>query len=133
MPYDAASSPEVTARDRMIRLRDFLAALPDGRFAMSTTGIANYETHECSSAACMCGWAQALFYDRYRTPEEVGADMGLTLDQSARLFRLPSIAGMSLSDPRFAPDMWAIRATRSQAVRVLDHYLATGQIDWRMA
>jgi hypothetical protein len=136
MAFDAAPAAEVTARDRLIRLRDFLAELPEDRFAMWAVGEVDYQTHECLTPACMCGWAQALFYDGYVTPGQVAADLGLTPFQGAILFRLicsPGLESMSVLDPRFDKDSWAIRASRDEAVQVLDHLLSTGCVDWGVA
>lgn len=115
MPFDAASPPEVTARDRMIRLRDHLAKLPAKEFDMAHW--------HCGTTACIGGWVENLFCGtRYVTVDgAAGALIGLSPTESQDLF-YPA---------RFCTkDFAAYEATPVQAVAVLDHYLATGEIDW---
>jgi len=131
MPFDAAPPAEVTARDRVIRLRDFLDALPDERFDMDDylvwnkcDGPSRYNmpigkaVNICGTAACIAGWAQALFDPD--TPQDE--------DIAARLLGLNSTQASAL----FIPDSRGV-LTRAQAVATLDHYLATGEIDWAKA
>lgn len=123
MPFDAQAPAEVTARDRMIQLRDFLETLPDERFDYGWLGSSQDAIDgECGSPACIGGWARALFRVRtdarpYIGLQEIGEDwLGLSSGQS--------------SDLMFYPRG---HVSRRRAVRVLDHYLATGKIDWSVA
>jgi hypothetical protein len=114
MPFDAEPSVEVTARDRMIRLRDFLAKLPPENFDMAVVG-----SDRCDTPACISGWAQRLFPQR----ELVGMRemLGLSERQTDALFCPAGWASAKPNDPRFPV---------AGAVKVLDHYLATGKIKW---
>lgn len=127
MAYDAQPSAEVTARDRMIQLRDFLAKLPDERFNMMWWSVnaedARQFTHVrhanyCGTICCIGGWTEALF------PEHAARDtLGLTDQEAYDLFY-----------PEHLRDEaeWQ-SVTPAQAVAVLDNYLATGEIDWGAA
>lgn len=114
MPFDAQVPAEVTARARMIRLRDFLAALPDERFDYGIP--VTFE--ECGTAFCIGGWARELFFRglAYEDVHEIGRSVGLSEDQADELF--------------YQADG---EVTRTRAVAVLDHFLATGEIDWTVA
>lgn len=112
MPYDGAEvSPDVTHRLRMMELRDFLAELPPEKF--------DIDEWICGTTACIGGWAERLFrFPSSASPQTIGAHIGLTGCQSNELF--------------FEyPDEGEV--TVSRAVAVLDHYLATGEIDWSVA
>ena len=136
MPFDSEPAAEVTARDRMVRLRDFLAVLPATRFNMrylvSRGGQAECADPltDCGTAACIAGYALAMFFDN---TDDAGAVqvadcLGLTREQGDVLF-LPHYHG--------GPP--ASEYTVEWAVRTLDHYLATldatgvGIIDWSVA
>ena len=112
MPYDASPPAEVTARDRLIQLRDFLASVPPKEFS--------YITWDCGTSACIGGWAGRLFGlshdESFSTP--VAELLGLSGEQARELFF-------------DAPIEWPI--TEKHAVAVLDHLLATGTVDWSVA
>jgi hypothetical protein len=112
MPFDATPDAEVTARDRMIRLRDTIAGLPDDLFDM--------RHWHCGSAACIGGWVENLFFKRTVSESTAGEIIGLSLEQADDLFYPP---------PGIVPEGYG-GITRAHAVAVLDHYLATGEIDW---
>jgi hypothetical protein len=132
MPFDGNPPAEVTARDRMIQLRDFLAALPDERFSMRHVFTAKdkdiyhlEQFHECGTAACIFGYACVLW-------PEVSDGMN----------QFPIVEHLWLSNKEacqlFTPPGWyddkdAKQYTRAMAVAVLDHFLATGKIDWSVA
>lgn len=116
MPFDAEPSIETTTRDRMIRLRNFLATLPPEQFDMETWG----DTCECGTPACIGGWCERLFSpDRSIFEWEAGALIGLSKADAFDLF--------------FPISQEPYSSTTAQAVQVLDHYLATGEIDWSVA
>lgn len=135
VPFDSQAPAEVTARDRMIRLRDFLAALPDERFNMLDLMIDENGDpagdnqspavflSRCGTAACVAGWSNYLYraQDVEAGPSAAAFDLGLNPRQRYDLF-LP---------PRFITH--SHEYTRTRAVAVLDHYLATGEIDWAVA
>lgn len=119
MAYDAQPDAEVTARDRMIRLADHLRALPAERFSMS-----NWYGHGwwCGTVGCIGGHAQMMFEGKdTQAWKRTGALLGLTRDQSADLFFMKSTS-LKYGD-----------LTKDMAVRVLDNYLITGEIDWSVA
>lgn len=122
MAYDASPPVEVTARDRVIMLRDHLAKLKPARFDYGWMGTAaDAIAGDCGSPACIGGWARAIFrihtdVRAYVGLAEIGTDwLGLTPDQSACL--------MFGGPTRF-------RVRPKHAVAVLDNYLSTGLIDW---
>lgn len=130
MPFDATPDAQVTARDRVIRLRDFLAELPDERFDMGTWGAYDVGTkklqHDCGTAACIGGWAERLFGRATDEPEAACASLGLDPCQGEALF--------------YPPGHNSGRYTKARAVAVLDHLLATsdpgtvnGVVDWSVA
>lgn len=135
MPFDSAPDAEVTARDRVIRLRDFLARLPDPQFDMSDylnwkVGPNRYHmpiglaVKECGTAACIAGWAQVLFDPTAKQDEWIAQKLlGLSEEAADALFRPRQLGYYGDSDVY----------TLARAVAVLDNYLATGLIDWSVA
>lgn len=129
MAFDSETfnKPEVTARDRLVMLRDFLATLPDEKFDMGDCGSELWTHPDCGSPACIGGWARILYlprHERYLDLREVG-DRYLDLD---------AIKATDLFFPN--GDNWldgAVNATAVQAARVLDHLLNTGNVDWAVA
>lgn len=119
MPFDAAPPAEVTTRDRVIRLRDFIANLDDPR--KLDMGCFEREVPECGTVCCIAGWANRLYQ-----PDANKSLFGATA--SARhLLGL----GFTQSHDLFYPTEYGTgRYTRDDAVKVLDHYLATGKVDW---
>lgn len=120
MAYDAQAPAEVTARDRVIMLRDFLAQLNPGRFDMCHPGDEEDSAHgDCKMPACMGGWARAIFrYDGDLVG--VGVHLGLSPEETSELFFWMNSA----------PTLTYKDVTLPMAVGVLDHYLATGAVDW---
>jgi hypothetical protein len=99
----------------------------------------------CNTSACICGWAIVML----ATQEEyinnrkndggafalAGDLLGLDYDQAEELFspwdwqHLGGGAGGSKY-----PDAYSFRAaTPAEAVKVLDHLMATGEVDWNKA
>lgn len=77
----------------------------------------------CGTAACIAGHALALLLPT----EPIPADP----EEAARkLFGLSREEGHDLFVPHYHTND---RTTRAQAVRVLDHLLATGEVDWNAA
>lgn len=103
-------------RERVAYLRDFLRELPPKKFNMA-------DWH-CGSAACIGGWVENLwFYGRSRPSQEVADALGL---RSPDLF----YPWGQHADGR---DICGPLTTPTEAANVLDHYLATGKIDWSVA
>lgn len=120
-------------RENIQKVRDVIAGLPPRRFDMSdySSGPSDYPTapellHGCGTAACIAGWAAALADPDSKRPLNSRAIydaqdwFGLDHAQADQLFCPQSI---SLAD-------WH-KITRSHAARVLDHLLATGEVDWK--
>jgi hypothetical protein len=129
MPYDATTfEPQTEAdvcRGRMLQLRDFLAGLDEARFDMrrwraDAADLAPWSQGECGTVACIGGWAEILFGGE-DDMGKAGALLGLSVLESVRLFA-----------PYGIFERWG-EITTAQAVQVLDHYLATGEIDWTVA
>ena len=119
MPFDSEPAIEVTTRDRLIRLRDFLAGLPKFQFNMAT-----YALNECGTPACIAGWAGRIFSTRI-TQAEGYEILGLNEEQAWDLF----LPGNQLNlIGRFYNEI-----TLGHAVKVLDHLIETGEVDWHVA
>jgi hypothetical protein len=134
MPFDSIPDAQVTARDRLIRLRDHVAKLRPGQFNMNWWNIQgsqlypdNDPRHDCGTVACLGGWCDLLFLGAYQGENvpRTGALLGLSRHDSLGLFYPSDLRG-SYTD-----------ITPTQAVRVLDHLLATsspgtcdGEVDW---
>jgi hypothetical protein len=109
-------------RENIKKVRDHIATLTPAHFDMKY-----YETEKgCGTVTCIAGWAKLLL-----APDEPKANATL----GAKLFGLDIEAAWSLfhagePDPR--NPLYASRwgAGPSEAVRVLDHLLETGKVDW---
>lgn len=128
MAYDAQAPAEVTVRDRVIMLRDFLAELPEEKFCMSDWGEQDYARHVCRTPACIAGWGDALFFNEAAGPswmdrlQRLAAHLGLTGPQAHDLFQSVDSSQTVWFTPKPA-----------DAVATLDYYLATGKINWSVA
>jgi hypothetical protein len=110
--------------ERLVWLRDFLARLPAENFDMGDFGPARrwkpaeyYLEHRCRTPACIAGWASVLFGGR------VGEDPG---DVAERVLRLNG----DDADDLFLGYDHHTTYTPADAVKVLDHLLATGEVRW---
>lgn len=132
MPFDAEPDVKVLYRDRMLRLRDFLAGLPPAAFNMGQwhgdDEVLAEPIHGCKTSACIGGWACDLFGLDYRRAEEDSGQLaalylGLSPDQRRDLF-IPHVVHptMGYIDPEVI--------TLPEAIETLDEFLATGEIDW---
>lgn len=101
------------------KVRDHIASLPPERFDMNRwPGVG--ELRKCGTAACIGGWGAAVLFKRGgRTSVVVSRRMGLSDIQGHRLF-------YPMNGPRVVWEDY----TTADAVRVLDHLLATGKVDW---
>lgn len=125
-------------RQNITAVRDLIASLPDRKFAMDTwiADIADNAwghpmtseaaLHSCNTAGCIGGWANAL---AMRSQERLFLNlpataewMGLTFEVGYDLFH-PDIPGLHYNDRTI---------TRTEAVMVLDHLLATGDVSWEI-
>jgi hypothetical protein len=100
----------VSPRQRLQILRDFIAAIPEQNFNMSEWR----EEHECGTVACIGGWTTLLF----DVPQQssAGECLGLTGSES---------------DALFCPNGWSYGVySRQDALDAIDGYLAKGEIVW---
>lgn len=150
MPFDStnysdapshAEVAEPVTKTNLRRVRDFIAGLPANKFLMCTFGAfagddwraasSQEVKHGCGTAACIAGWANALLSTDdipnlgERPFESACALLGLQRDDGEMLFW-----PWNLSDDF---DWVSEEATPAQAVRVLDHLIETGEVDWSKA
>jgi len=134
MPFDGNPPAEVTARDRMMQLRDFLDRLPDERFDYGT-----WQT-PCDTCACIAGWQGILMQDRVPSREygdpshrawrrRMAASLGLSEDDGYNLF----VRAADMDDDLVELFGDEGLPSRAQTITVLDHFLETGEIDWSVA
>ena len=114
MPYDASPPAEVTARDRVIMLRDFLATLPDEQFNMDKF------MSRCGTVGCIAGWQGFLIGDP--APSGFGLEVVQWSDRVT--------ASLGLDHRQKCDLFYAYGRTRAEAIAVLDRYLETGRIEW---
>ena len=139
MAYDASTFESgaancTTPEERMEFLRDFLDGIkpndPHTRFDMGVW----YDTKgglECDTVACIGGWACCLFLPNRNLRDvsitEAGALIGLSYSDASALF-YPATVYYIDGRSRRPYDI-----TPQQAVKVLDRYLAIGEIEWGAA
>jgi len=125
MPFDSEPPAEVTARYRVMRLRDYLAGLRPEQFDYREWG----REAPCGTIACICGWQGVLMNDkppRFLVEADREAHEAWQRRMAASL-GLPGDGG-----PLFVSGGYTQKTPR-EAVAVLDHYLATGKIAWSVA
>lgn len=98
---------------------------------------------KCGTVACIAGWTCALLAPQtdlglLTTPVQARAVLGLTVAQATALFMVVPTEDDAegwdmIYDMREAdwPDLEEI--TADQVVRVLDHLIETGRVDWSAA
>lgn len=135
--------------ERIKQLRDRIAALPPNRFNLAFwfsnesrpdfdffIGKTNKEAAEgsCGSCACIAGHALAMFAPNEPVTPDPGLAarhlLELTFDQASALFE--PINSIFWDEPYLIP-IQREQVTNQQAVIVLDHLIATGEVDWRIA
>lgn len=109
-------------------LRDHLASLDEKHFDMGLW-YHNDEDDGCGTVACIAGWTDVIFWpqllgiDRSENLEQRAQDaLGLTEDEADQLF-VPNIYDLDWHFDDF---------TTRHAVKVLDHLLETGKVNWRI-
>lgn len=116
---------------RLQFVRDFIASIPEDNFNMRWWGLdgpvarATYagpdtcpreeRLHPCGTVACIGGWAMKLWNDEGDSP--------------ASILKLDPVTAKSLFHPRYDGRSWG-SYTNADAVKVIDHYLETGRVDW---
>lgn len=126
MAFDATDAPaEVQVRERLMRLRNFLADLPTKKFCMDYRSD-EADVDSCDTVCCAGGWGAILFRESLNgchNSKSVGHHIGLSEPQAFNLF-WPF--GQDLEN---ADGDWG-DVTPTQFVRVLDHLIAIGEVDW---
>jgi hypothetical protein len=125
-------------RENVQKVRDHIANLPPEHFRMdwwvATLSERGYNhkppsreqliNHTCGTCACIGGWTMALLgktEDLLGPEDDAGKLLGLSASQADKLF-YPHGTGKSYSE-----------YTIPDAVAVLDHLLATGEVNWSAA
>lgn len=104
-------------RENIQKVRDVIAALPPELFNMKYFG----KQSECGTVACIAGWTvDVLGRGIGWMPTIAQRHFGISNDQATELFW---VGHRDAGHP-----YW--KATNAQAVRVLDHLLETGEVDW---
>jgi len=122
-------------RENIKKVRDVIAALPAARFAMDEwswnqvtfrRATAREMLHGCGTVGCIAGWATAL-----ADPSGEWRIDGDAAAVAEEWLELDSENADALFTPRtIRADDWT-NITRAHAVRVLDHLLETGEVDWK--
>jgi hypothetical protein len=110
-------------RENIKKVRDVIAGLRPQRFDMCQWATADDAVHlhrDCGTAACIGGWTNALLSSpaEFMDFDLAGKRLGITLGQTYKLF---------MPEDYDVPGHY----TRAHAVRVLDHLLETGEVDWQ--
>lgn len=125
-------------RENIQKVRDRIASLPPERFDMAGVFMRDGDLsgpgcdgapatpgefmEACGTAACIAGWTLAVL--------SPAGDACPSLKQARGLLGL----GLATSHSLFIPDDFCTRRyTPDEAVRVLDHLLETGEVDWERA
>lgn len=134
MAFDAEPDIRTTHRDRILRLADFLDALPAEKFDMGRPRT----DHACQSPACICGWAHVVAWgNAYRKAdgsisqaEDIAAHLGLSLQNARDLFLMA--VGADTTRHRLSKREFEIArgASSALAARVLRRLAETGEVDW---
>jgi hypothetical protein len=136
MPFDAGGpEPPIT---NLHRLRDFLAEVPANQFDMRHWWLSNDDTlfprekgrhHPCGTIGCIGGWTNflATAKDEHVIHAEDRAEEWLGLNErTANALFYPHVDG---DNHRMR---WG-QITPTMAVKVIDHLIATGRVDWDVA
>lgn len=108
-----------TGRERMIELRDFIAAMPERDFDMGA-----WSFRSKTEPACVLGWGMRLHKTSILS---INKRLGLS-DGEANLIAYPTNSPGWIRGPHTHADL-----RPRHAVALLDRYLATGKIDWHLA
>lgn len=140
-------------RENIQKVRDHIAALPKKRFSMAAyfgdvlvddddgakwVGTANWDRRKtnremaeggCNTCACIAGHTLVALRPNDLLAERIAGPaqrlLWLTTDQADKLFE-PNNHDSAFRDAGLTLE----RVTLSHAVRVLDHLLETGEVDW---
>jgi hypothetical protein len=102
-------------RENIKKVRDHIAGLPPEQFAM--------DAWTCGTCACIGGWTARLFLppDELWSLSGVRRALGITSEDAERLFFWGGAGPTTVK--------WS-DTTAGQAVRVLDHLMETGRVEW---
>lgn len=129
MPFDATdfevAAPVWVAPAALRDFRDRMARIDPRLFDMWEA------SPSCGTPACFHGWAQTFYFNgERREPAETAERLGIDLDRASELYAM-WIAG---ANPNHSGgDFQVHRATHAQGMRVLDHLVSTGEVDWSVA
>jgi len=125
MAYDTTDlAVDTQAKVNLIRLRDFLATLAPERFNITRLYYPSsdvFEETKCGTAACIAGWACTILGEPHGARFEAQRVLGLNDEQGIALF----CPYHYQEEPH--------KYTLPRAVAVLDHLIATGEVDWSVA
>lgn len=122
--------------EKIKQVRDRIAELPAERFNMGIWAgtlrgdeygvFPSQLNHDCGTAACIGGWAEAVAAAEREDGSIPIAEhyLDLSNDQADALF-YPNVAPLGLYS------MSQLKITH--AVKVLDHLIETGEVDWASA
>lgn len=109
-------------RKNIKKVRDAIAAVERKRFDMRLWTIGTDDprdlVHNCNTAGCIGGWTEGVLLKGRKDCRDARELLGLTDDEAGELFYAwngPALRGI----------------TQAHAVRVLDHLLETGEVDWK--
>lgn len=101
--------------------------------AVGKIHLTDHSGHNCGTVACIAGWGAAVSgVPKSRMTEDFDAEtpamefMGLSEDQMDHLF-------YAKSHPHFSSHKNWNNITQDQAVAVLRHLAATGEVDWSIS
>ncbi len=117
-------------RENIQKVRDHIVAVDATRFDMTVWcrkagGVAHdiepaELVHNCNTAGCIGGWAEGLLRKGRDDGTSAQDLLGLDEDQAYELFYAWDGPGLD-------------KITQAQAAMVLNHLLATGNVDWYAA
>lgn len=112
-------------RENIQKVRDHIAGLPAANFDMGDYG----RSEPCGTVACIAGWVD-IVVGAHAEPTGISSNARDLLDlNSSQAFDLFWAKDHTRLDEFDNPvSRW--EATPAQAVQVLDHLLATGEVDW---
>ena len=123
-------------RENIKRVRDHIAGLPPERLWMERFLSAGHSVadvnwtagrllKDCGTCGCIAGWTAAIFAPRVKC--------GGVEARAAESLGIPEEDASALFYPELSNHMLWGDIGPAHAVRVLDHLLETGKVDWSVA